>query len=118
MRTGCQGDNREQENAGLSGPFPFSHPSPKKLTVPRVIAADNTVGGDPVLFSSLKNGRSLLFSFFHSSTAMTPFRAWLEQDMVYFLWYFQLLTPEMVSIDHLHILQNLIYFVLYVNICH
>ena len=30
LRTGCQGDNGEQENLGLRGPFPFSHTLPQK----------------------------------------------------------------------------------------
>lgn len=51
--------------------------------------------GEFVIPSSLKNDRSLLFSIFHSSSAMTLFRAHLGQDMLefiyFFLWYFLLL---------------------------
>lgn len=58
--------------------------------------------GEFVIPSSPKNDRSLLFSFFHSSAAMTPFRTCLEQDMVefflFFVWYFLLFTPHMVYI--------------------
>ena len=99
LRTGCQGDNGEQENLGLRGPFPFSHTLPQKsrlfLTSSFQIAAwgggwwwlwggssVSVLQGEFVIPSSLKNDSSLLFSFLHSSTAMTPFRARLEQDVV------------------------------------
>lgn len=36
--------------------------------------------GEFVILSSLKNDRSLLFSFFHSSATVTPFRARFAQD--------------------------------------
>lgn len=97
---------------------PFTHTSPGEPAVPHVITADNSVRGEGeggssvsvlqgefVIPSSLKNDRSLLFSFFHSSTAMTPFRACLGQDMMdSFFFFFCLVnsafTPHMVYIVH------------------
>lgn len=38
--------------------------------------------GEFVIPSSPKNDRSLLFSFFHSSTTVTPFRARFGQDVM------------------------------------
>lgn len=75
---------------------PFAHTSPEQPAVPHVITTDNSTGGSSVsvlqgefvIPSFLKNDRSLLFSFVHSSTAMTPFRTCLEQDMVDIFFFF------------------------------
>lgn len=107
MRTGCQGDNGEQENSGSEDLSPFTHPSLEEPAVPHVITPDNGTGGSSVsvlqgefvIPLSLKNDRSLLFSFFHSSAAMTPFRACMEQDVMEFF-LFSDFTPYMVYIVH------------------
>lgn len=105
LRTGCQGDNREQESFRLRGPFPFH-------TLPRLTRLHLTspalpwmpwvwTGGEGCLRSagricyspSPQNDRSLLFSLLHSSTTTTPFRARSRQDMLEknFVWHFLLL---------------------------
>lgn len=47
-----------------------------------------SAAGEFVIPSSPKNDRSLLFSFFHSSTTVTPFRARFGQDVMDSLLFF------------------------------
>lgn len=82
-----------RKTPGSEALSPFAHTSP---AVPDVITSDNGAGGSSVsvlqgefvISSPLKNDSSLLFSAFHSSTAMTLFRTRLEQDMVIFSFFF------------------------------
>lgn len=102
LRTGCQGDNREQESFRLRGPFPF-HTLPR-LT--RLRLTSPALPWMPWVGRGVKGVCALQGEFviphphrmtgpycFHSSTTTTPFRARSRQDMLEknFVWHFLLL---------------------------